>query len=468
MNFAKHLVNISVSRVRGTVRTTTLRAPRASPAARFCTLLLGGCRLALGLDGVLAPQAHAQIPGVGVGIPPAAPVDGVAAPINKGVASFARFREDIWNDPVLKPAQVTQFIGLKPGDRVADFVPGHMYWSRLFAKVVGLDGRVYPFVPQLGCRPAHPGCVAGLPSSTSIGYSLKERPQQTLLGDPRANGIDEAIDVADIWDFSRNTAVIWNVAEQFSVPEQLDVVWSFGHWHNLRTWDYALNMQVFLPLLFESIKPGGVFVVADYASAPGQGFTQVEPLHRVDKEAVKAELVQAGFEFVGESDLLANSADDHTSRVDDNALLVSGKVDMFLMKFRKPQSAPKDRRVPKAQYGDIMDSNLRSSTAPVESGGGVWTNADGTYQEYNAGVGRWFFDAHGNLCLWNEYPRAVRGLLGCHKFHTVKFDEPYGEDVNEGRTSHVILRKQRSYVSHETAIQGQGGRSGQPLVEKQH
>src|SRR5262249_16156336 len=147
------------------------------------------------------------------------------------------------------------------------------------------------------------------------------------------------------------------------------------------------------------------------------------------------ELLQAGFEFVGESELLANSADDHTSRVDDNAVIVPGKVDMFLMKFRKPQNAPRDRRVQKSQYGDIMDSNLRAASAPLESGGGVWTNADGTYQEYNAGVGRWFFDAHGNLCLWNEYPRAVRGLLGCHKFHTVKFDELYGEDVNEGRSS---------------------------------
>jgi predicted methyltransferase len=444
-----------------TIQKAALSIPGAFtiPLRRCAAILLGGS-LAMGAIVAVTPSAEAQVFGTGVGIPPAAPVEGVAPYINKAVASWSRFREDIWNDPVLKPAQVTQFIGLKPGDKVADFIPGSMYWSRLFAKVVGLNGYVYPFVPQLGCRPSHPGCVAGLPSSTSIGYNLKDRPQQTLLGDPRGNGIDEAIDVADLWDFSRNMAVIWDVAEQFSVPEQLDVVWSFGHWHDLRTWDYALNMQVFLPLVFESMKPGGIFAVADYASAPGQGFAQVELLHRVDKEAVKAELVAAGFEFVGESDVLSNGADDHTSRVDENALVVRKNVDMFLMKFRKPLNAPKDRRVSKAQYGDILDSNTRSLTAPPESGGGVWTNADGTYQEYNAGVGRWFFDAHGNMCLWNEYPRPVRALLGCHVFHTEKFDEVYAVHDNEREPSKEVLRKQRSYVSPETAIKGQGGRSG--------
>jgi predicted methyltransferase len=429
---------------------------------RRCCLAIG---MAIGMTVAITPCAEAQVTGVGVGIPRAAPVEGVDPHINEAVASWARFREDIWNDPVLKPALVTQFIGMKPGDKVVDFYPGHMYWSRLFAKVVGLKGYVYPFVPQIGCRPAHMGmCSPGLPTSTSLGYNTKERPQQTLLGDPRVNGIDEAVDVTNLWDFARNMAVIWNVGGQFSVPEQLDVVWSFGYWHKLRTWDYAVDMPSFLALMFESIKPGGIFAVADYASAPGQGFKQIELLNRVDKEAVKAELIAAGFEFVGESNVLAESSDDHTSRVNEDALLVSGKVDIFLMKFRKPKNAPKDRRVTKDQYGDILDSNTRTESAPPESGGGVWQNADGTYQEYNAGIGRWFFDAHGNTCLWNEYPRPVRGLLGCHAFEkSPKFDVAYSRENNARRPSHSVLRKQRSYVSLETAIgTGQGGRSGAP------
>lgn len=451
-------VNDSKSLTSMAMKGTALPAPNAFTAAlRLCGRMLLRYGLAIGMTLAFSPVVDAQVTGVGVGIPAAAPVKGVPRYINTAVASWSRFREDIWSDPVLKPALVTQFIGLKPGDKVVDFYPGHMYWSRLFSKVVGLNGYVYPFIPQIGCRPSHPGCVPDIDTSSSLGYSSKERPEHTLLGDPRVNGIGEATDVADMWDFHRNMAVIWDAAGQFSVPEQLDVVWSFGHWHDLRTYDYDIDMPPFIALIFESLKPGGIFAIADYASAPGKGFSQVESLHRIDKEAVKAELIAAGFEFVGESNLLANSSDEHTSKVDDNAVIIPGNVDIFLMKFRKPLNAPKDRRVPKALYGDILDSNQRAVSAPPESGGGVWINADGTYQEYDAGVGRWFFDAHGNLCLWNEYPRPVSGLLGCHLFHTQKFDQVYKRGV---------LRRQRSYVSLETALQGQGGRSGEPLLER--
>ncbi|MFA6606918.1 MAG: methyltransferase, partial [Sphingomonas sp.] len=51
--------------------------------------------------------------------------------------------------------------------------------------------------------------------------------------------------------------------------------------------------------------------------------------------AVKAEVVKAGFEFVGESDVLRNPADDHSGKVFDPA--IRGHTDQFVYKFRKPR-----------------------------------------------------------------------------------------------------------------------------------
>jgi predicted methyltransferase len=49
---------------------------------------------------------------------------------------------------------------------------------------------------------------------------------------------------------------------------------------------------------------------------------------------VKAQVIAAGFKFVGESDALRNPADDHSLAVFDAA--IRGHTDQFIYKFRKP------------------------------------------------------------------------------------------------------------------------------------
>jgi predicted methyltransferase len=43
----------------------------------------------------------------------------------------------------------------------------------------------------------------------------------------------------------------------------------------------------------------------------------------------------AGFEFVGSSDVISNSADDHNARVFETGL--HDKTDRYVLKFRKPK-----------------------------------------------------------------------------------------------------------------------------------
>jgi predicted methyltransferase len=369
-------------------------------------------------------------------LPPPVPVKGVPEYLNQAVANWSRLPPDVWADPVMKPQLVAQFVGIKPGDKVVDLIPGKMYWSRLFSKIVGDKGYVYPFVPQIGCRPSRTGCVAGLPTSTSVGYALKDKDQAGVLGDPRSNGIDDALETQNITDFAKNLAVIWNIAGQFSLPEQADVVWSFGHWHDLRTWDYGVNMKTFLPLVLLGMQQGGTLVVADYASEPGKGWSVADSLHRMDKETVKQELVAAGFEYVGESNLLANAKDDHKSRVENDT--VPENVDMFILKFKKPMNGPLPKRPKPGEAGDWIDGNYNYT----------WSNSNGTYEEYRGTrnwQGRWFFDASGHMCLWNEYPAFVRGLLGCHEFSVRHYGDHWMAGVADGDPHPVWLIKEHLY-----------------------
>ena len=61
----------------------------------------------------------------------------------------------------------------------------------------------------------------------------------------------------------------------------------------------------------------------------------VDTLHRIDAEALKAEVLQAGFVFDGESKILANPEDDRTKMVFDPA--IRGKTDQFAYRFMKPK-----------------------------------------------------------------------------------------------------------------------------------
>jgi predicted methyltransferase len=96
-----------------------------------------------------------------------------------------------------------------------------------------------------------------------------------------------------------------------------------------------IDVGTFNKAVFESLKPGGIYIVIDHATEKGAGFTVTSTLHRSDPDAVKTEVMAAGFEFVGSSDVIANPADDHKTAVFDKGL--HDKTDRYLLKFRKPK-----------------------------------------------------------------------------------------------------------------------------------
>jgi len=81
-----------------------------------------------------------------------------------------------------------------------------------------------------------------------------------------------------------------------------------------------------------ALKPGGVLMIEDHAAKPGSGARDTATLHRIDVEQVKKEVTDAGFLFVGESQVLRTADDPHTAKAHE----MHDKTDRFLLKFRKP------------------------------------------------------------------------------------------------------------------------------------
>ena len=70
-----------------------------------------------------------------------------AAALAAAVADSSRPDSDTTRDANRKPEQTLAFSGIKPGDRVADYVADAGYFTRLFASVVGSTGHVYAVEP---------------------------------------------------------------------------------------------------------------------------------------------------------------------------------------------------------------------------------------------------------------------------------------------------------------------------------
>ena len=86
--------------------------------------------------------------------------------------------------------------------------------------------------------------------------------------------------------------------------------------------------------VFEALKPGGLYVIIDHHAVAGSPLTAANTVHRIDIEAVKREVLAAGFVLDGESDLLANAADPRTANVFDGT--IRGRTSQFMLRFRKP------------------------------------------------------------------------------------------------------------------------------------
>ena len=209
---------------------------------------------------------------------------------------------DALTDPAMKAQEVIAFIGIKPGDRVADIVAGR--FIRALSAAVGPKGKLYAVQAEEIIK-VHPEIPPAL----------------TKITDQPAYA---------------NVEVIVAPINAPALPSKLDAVFIRQNYHDLHDkFMGPADVPAFNRAVFAALKPGGVYVVLDHAAQAGSGLRDTEGLHRIDVATVKAEVTAAGFKLDGESAILANPADDHTKMVFNPAL--RGKTDQFLLRFRKPK-----------------------------------------------------------------------------------------------------------------------------------
>ena len=232
------------------------------------------------------------------------PASALPAYIEKAVADPARPPEDTKRDVQRLPGELTQFAGIKPGMAVVDLLPGTGYFTRVFARAVGPKGHVYAyFGPQYDAR-------------------LK------------TSGVDPDNQFPDLKRTYANLGTIHGPLNGFVTPQKVDVVWTDDNYHDTHNKSYAADVPGMDKAIFNSLKPGGVFVVVDHRAKKGGGAGPTEALHRQDEDIAKQEIEAAGFKLVAESKMLTRPSDDNAKRVFEEG--EHDHTDQMVLKFRKP------------------------------------------------------------------------------------------------------------------------------------
>jgi len=229
----------------------------------------------------------------------------IPAPIAAAVADTSRPAADTDRDAARKPAEMLAFAGVKPGEQVAELLPGGGYFTRVLSLTVGPKGHVYALNPPPRPNPA--------------GGAAPPSPIETLSQDPHYGNIS-------VLPLSALTA------DPPTAPK-VDLVWTSDNYHDLHNLPNP-DLAAFNKHVFDVLKSGGVYIVIDHAAAAGHGTSDTSTLHRIDVETVKSEVESVGFKLAGSSDAAHNPADPHTVSIRDPSIRYH--TDQFALKFVKP------------------------------------------------------------------------------------------------------------------------------------
>src|ERR1700735_3366785 len=181
--------------------------------------------------------------------------DNIAA----AVADSNRPDTDKARDANRKPAETLAFTGVKSGALVAELLPGGGYFTRIFSKAVGTSGHVYAVVPApLADAPADvPDFAARV---------------KAIAADPNYG----------------NVSVVVEPFSQLAVPAPVDMVWTSQNYHDLHNFP-GLDVGMFNKMVFDDLKPGGIYLILDHSAEAGSGLRDTKTLHRIEAETVKKE-----------------------------------------------------------------------------------------------------------------------------------------------------------------------------------
>ena len=222
---------------------------------------------------------------------------------DKAVASSERSWTDRRRDRLRKPAEVLRFSGLQAGASVVDLMGGGGYYTEIMSHLVGPTGKVV------------------LQNNTLFLRFSEEEMEDRLRNNRLPNVIRLDSQFSD-----------------FELPSNVDLMFLGLSYHDIyiKREDpvKTTSRDEFFPQIFAALKPGGRVLVIDHAAKPGTGISTTKALHRIDEEFAVKDFEAAGFNYLGNLEVLRNPADDHTLRMREAA--IEGKTDRFVLLFERP------------------------------------------------------------------------------------------------------------------------------------
>jgi predicted methyltransferase len=235
-------------------------------------------------------------------MPFAASAQKVTPAITAALADSRRSQAEKDRDAARHAGEIIAFAGIKPGDKVADFLMGGGYWTHILAPLVGDKGHVYSYQ-----------------AAEFISYRAAYATEQDAAVAGYANVTPSREGLA-----------------QVAFPEPLDAIITVQNYHDLHLGFAPPGAaKLIASRLYAALKPGGVLLVVDHVANADPAFAVPDKLHRIDPAAARAEIESVGFKYEGESPLLRNADDPHTANVFDPA--IRGHTDQFIYRFRKPK-----------------------------------------------------------------------------------------------------------------------------------
>lgn len=218
------------------------------------------------------------------------------------IAMAERPDADTQIDQMRRPAEVLTFAGVEEGWNVADLGAGGGYYTRVLSAAVGESGHVH---------------------SQNFDWIVSRYPQVT-----------QAMDALEANYGNVTSHVTTDTAPLEGMETPLDAVFIVLLYHDVLI-EEGEDIAAMNRAIHDGLRPGGVYVIVDHSAREGTGTDDSSTLHRVEESLVRSQVEAAGFEFVGESDVLANIDDDMTLNVFDES--IRRQTDRFVLLFRKPE-----------------------------------------------------------------------------------------------------------------------------------
>lgn len=234
------------------------------------------------------------------------------AQLEQILASPDRPSADRLRDNARQPSKIMAFSRVAEDDVVLDLFAGDGWYTELYARAVGPQGKVYAQNDDVIWRFAEQG--------------IKARTENGRLANVvRLDKI--AIDNIDIPEHSVDLVFMaLNYHDLFFTQMMQE-----GQRVILR--DKPVDHRKVLAKIKSVLKDQGVVVIIDHSAKKGSGIEVANQLHRIDPELVKAHFLEAGFSLLEEAYYLRNKNDNLGLSVFDPK--IRGNTDRFIFKFGK-------------------------------------------------------------------------------------------------------------------------------------